>query len=214
MTRIKICGVTRAEDAAWVAAAGVDFIGLNFWPSSRRYLAPAAAPAVAAAARAGGGARLVGVFVNAALDEIVAIARDVSLDVIQLHGDETPADARAVTMATGRAVWKAIAVGATCDLEGLDGWPVDAVLLDAPAAGRGGAGKVFDWSLAHEARRRHAGLQVVLAGGLGPHNVGDAIAAVAPWSVDVASGVESAPGVKDASKVAAFVAAIRAPAGH
>jgi len=213
MTRIKICGVTRADDAAWVAATGVDFIGLNFWPRSRRYLAPGAAPAVAAAARAAAVVQLVGVFVNAALDDIVAIARDVGLDIIQLHGDETAAEARAVALATGRAVWKAIAVSEPRDLEGLDGWPVGAVLLDAPTAGRGGAGKVFDWRIAHDARRRHASAQLVLAGGLGPHNVRAAIDEVGPWAVDVASGVESAPGIKDASKLAAFVAAVRGPAG-
>lgn len=208
MTKIKICGVTQADDASRVAAAGVDYIGLNFWPSSKRYLSPERAPIVAAAARAAGPVLLVGVFVNASLDHIAAIARDVVLDVIQLHGDESPEDVVAVAQATGRAVWKAIAVGEAGDLARLDAWPVDAILLDAPAAGRGGAGKVFDWSLARDARRMHATRRLVLAGGLGPHNVAAAIGAVDPWAVDVASGVESAPGIKDAAKVAAFVAAI------
>jgi len=208
MTKIKICGVTQAADAARVAAGGVDFIGLNFWPSSKRYLAPERAPAVAAAARGAGPALLVGVFVNATLEQITAIARDVALDVIQLHGDESPEDAGAVAKLTGRAVWKALAVGDAGDLERLDAWPVDAILLDAPATGRGGAGKVFDWSLAREARRLHPARKLVLAGGLGSHNVAAAIAAVDPWAVDVASGVESAPGIKDPAKVDAFVAAV------
>jgi phosphoribosylanthranilate isomerase len=209
MTRIKICGITRADDASAVAAAGVDFIGLNFWPSSKRYLAPELAPAIAAAARAAGTALLVGVFVNATAEHIAAIARDCALDVIQLHGDESPENAAALALRTGCAVWKAIAVGDAGDLARLDAWPVDAVLLDAPAVGRGGAGKVFDWSLARAARRTHPAHKLVLAGGLGPHNVAAAVEAVDPWAVDVASGVEAAPGIKDAAKLAAFVAAVR-----
>ena len=216
MTKIKICGVTRPDDAARIAEAGVDFIGLNFWPSSKRYLPPERAPAVAAAARAAspssGVVQLVGVFVNASLDEIAAIARDVALDVIQLHGDESPDDAAAIDQATQRPVWKAIAVAGPDDLASLGMWSVDALLLDAPAVGRGGAGKVFDWALARAARQSHPMRRLVLAGGLGPHNVAAAIDAVGPWAVDVASGVESAPGLKDAAKVAAFVAAVYNPA--
>jgi phosphoribosylanthranilate isomerase len=207
-TKIKICGVTRADDAAWVAAAGVDFVGLNFWPRSKRYLPIERSAAVAAAARGAGPVQLVGVFVNASQAEIVAAAHAAGLDAIQLHGDETQDDAIAIAGATGRPVWKAIAVGGPEDLAGLERWPTDALLFDAPAAGRGGAGKVFDWSLARGARRLHPDRRFVLAGGLAPHNVAEAIAAVAPWAVDVASGVESAPGIKDPVKLAAFVAAI------
>jgi phosphoribosylanthranilate isomerase len=215
VTRIKICGVTQPDDAARVAAAGVDFIGLNFWPQSKRYLAPDRAPMVAAAAReaspAPGGLLLVGVFVNAPRAAILALARGVPLDVIQLHGDETADDVMAVAQASQLAVWKALAAAAPRDIEGLEAWPVDAILLDAPAPGRGGAGKTFDWNLARDARRRPATPKLVLAGGLGPHNVTAAIATVEPWAVDVASGVEAAPGIKDPDKVAAFVAAVRAP---
>jgi phosphoribosylanthranilate isomerase len=156
------------------------------------------------------------VFVNAAPAGIAAIARDIGLDVIQLHGDETPDDVRAVAEATGRSVWKAIAVAAPGDLAGLAGWPVEAVLLDAPAAGRGGAGKVFDWGLARDARQRDPGgaaLRLVLAGGLDPANVAAAIDALEPWAVDVASGVEAAPGIKDPAKTAAFIAQVRARGG-
>jgi len=217
MTRIKICGVTRVEDAAWIAAAGADFLGLNFWPRSKRYLPPERAGAVAAAARAGGAARLVGVFVNAAVADIAAITRDVGLDVIQLHGDETPEGVAAVAAATGRPVWKAIAVAAPGDLAGLAGWPVEAILLDAPTAGRGGAGVVFDWSLARDARQHgpagSAAVRLVLAGGLDPANVAAAIRALDPWAVDVASGVEAAPGIKDAAKTAAFIAQVRTRPG-
>lgn len=209
-TKIKICGVTRAEDATIVVGAGVDFIGINFWPSSKRFVPRDRAPAIAAAARAAGTVQVVGVFVNARLDDIAAIARDVPLDTIQLHGDETPQDAASVVQDTGCAIWKAVAVGRRSDLDRLDAWPVHAILLDTPTAGRGGSGRVFDWRLAHDARRAYPTRRFVLAGGLGPDNVRAAIDAVAPWAVDVASGIESAPGIKDPAKLAAFIAAVRA----
>lgn len=208
-TRIKICGVTLPDDAARVAASGVDYIGLNFWPKSKRYLDPARGPMIAAAARAAGPAAIVGVFVDADVEDIVAIARDVALDIVQLHGEEEPEDVQEIAAATKRPVWKALSVGAEADLEGLEVWPVEHLLLDTPSAGRGGSGKTFDWSLAALAQRRYPARRFVLAGGLDPHNVAAAIAAVRPFGVDVATGVEAAPGVKDADKLAAFVAAVR-----
>lgn len=212
--RIKICGVTLADDAARVAAAGVDFIGLNFWSRSKRYVAPERAPMLAAAARgaAPGAVRIVGVFVDAELDDIVAACARVELDVIQLHGDEHPDTCAAIAKATYRPVWKAIAVSAAPDVAHLDRWPVVAILLDAPTAGRGGAGARFDWAIAREARERHPARAIVLAGGLDADNVAAAIALVEPWAVDVASGVEAGPGIKDATKLAAFVAAARGAA--
>jgi phosphoribosylanthranilate isomerase len=207
--KIKICGVTRVDDAAMVAAAGVDFVGLNFWPSSKRYLQVDRAPAVAEAARGGGVVGVVGVFVNARLDDIVALARTLSLDAVQLHGDETPQDAAAVAHQTGCAVWKAVAVGRRSDLDRLDTWSLDAILLDTPTTGRGGSGKVFDWKLARDARRAYPTRRFVLAGGLSPDNVRAAIDAVSPWAVDVASGIESAPGIKDRAKLAAFLTSVR-----
>jgi phosphoribosylanthranilate isomerase len=207
--KIKICGVTRPEDAAMVVAAGVELIGLNFWPSSKRYLPVERAPAVAEAARGAGAVGVVGVFVNARLDDIVALARSLALDAVQLHGDETPQDVASVAHQTGCAVWKAVAVGRRSDLDRLDTWPVDAILLDTPTTGRGGSGKVFDWKLARDARRAYPTRRFVLAGGLSPDNVRTAIDTVSPWAVDVASGIESAPGVKDRAKLAAFLAAVR-----
>ena len=211
--KIKICGVTLIEDAARVAAAGADFIGLNFWPRSKRHVDVERAAALAAAVRGAGPAAIVGVFVDAAAEAIAAVHARVGLDVIQLHGAETAADAAAVAAATGRPVWKAIAAGGPGDLDALDAWPVDAVdalLLDTPTPEKGGSGRSFDWSLARAARERHPARRLVLAGGLHAGNVAAAIAAVGPWAVDVASGVEAAPGVKDAARVAAFVAAARA----
>ncbi|MGE5182873.1 MAG: phosphoribosylanthranilate isomerase [Acidobacteriota bacterium] len=222
--RIKICGVTLADDAARVAAAGVDFVGLNFWPKSRRYLAPERAPIVAAAARGAGSPKLVGVFVDASIEDIQAVCAVVELDVIQLHGDESPDEVKQVSLAVYRPVWKALAVAGARDLEHLDVWPADALLLDAPAVrvrharpdlatelapGRAGAGARFDHGLARAARTRYPQRNFILAGGLDPTNVAAAVALVEPWAVDVASGVEAAPGIKDAAKLAAFVAAVR-----
>ena len=224
MTRIKVCGVTLADDAAAVAAAGVDFIGLNFWPKSKRYLAPERAPMITAVARAAGTAKLVGVFVDAYVDDVLAVTARIDLDIIQLHGDETPDACKRIAAAVYRPVWKALPIASARDVEHLDAWPTDAVLLDAPAArvrharpefgtelgtGRGGSGKTFDHGLARLARERYPALRVVLAGGLTPETVASSIAHVQPWAVDVASGVEAAPGVKDRAKLAAFIAAVR-----
>jgi phosphoribosylanthranilate isomerase len=211
--KIKICGVTRVDDAAWIAAANADFIGLNFWPRSKRWVATARAAELAAAARAAGPVQIVGLFVDATAEEIAAVHAQVGLDVVQLHGAETPEDAAAAARAVERPVWKAIAAGAPSVGEALDVWAVDAILLDTPTPGRGGSGQSFDWSLARAARERDPARRLVLAGGLNPDNVAEAIAAVQPWAVDVASGVESAPGVKDPGRVAAFIAAARAAAG-
>ena len=208
MTQIKICGLVDAAEAATMAHA--DFLGINFWPRSKRYAEPAVAAAVAAAVRADTRAQLVGLFVNHTVDDIARTHAAFGLDVIQLHGDETPDDVAAVARATGAPVWKAIAIGAPADLDGLERWPADALLLDAPSAGRGGAGITFDWSLAQLAHARYPARRFVLAGGLTPDNVGAAIAQVRPWAVDVASGVERAPGRKDAAKVRAFFAAVSA----
>jgi len=203
VTLVKICGVTLPDDAAAVAAAGADFIGLNFWPRSKRYLPLERAPVVAANA---GPAKLVGVFVDAGVDDVLAVTSVVSLDVIQLHGDDTPERVAAIARATSLPVWKAVAVSSAHDVEQLDVWPTEAILLDAATAG---SGKTFDHAIAIAARRAHPARKIVLAGGLDPTTVGAAIRDVQPWCVDVASGVESAPGVKAAAKVAAFIAAAK-----
>jgi phosphoribosylanthranilate isomerase len=206
---IKVCGVTLADDAARVAAAGVELIGLNFWPRSKRYLDPARAPIVAGAARGSGDVRLVGVFVDADPDDIAALAAELALDAIQVHGDESPSDLAALAATTGRPIWKALAIASARDVEHLDVWPTDALVLDAPTPQRGGAGARFDHALAAHARGRYPARRLVLAGGLAPDNVAAAIAQVDPWCVDVATGIEAAPGIKDAAKLAAFVAAVR-----
>lgn len=209
MTKIKICGITLPDDAARVGAAGVDYIGLNFWPRSKRYLALERAPLIAGIVRSTGTAKIVGVFVDAHHDEIIEVAHAVQLDAIQLHGDEHPEDLAALKAATKLPVWKAIPTGSAKDIAHLDQWRTELILLDTPSAGRGGAGKPFDWALAREARAKFPAQSIMLAGGLDPNNVATAIAQVAPYAVDVATGVETAPGVKDPVKVAAFVAAVR-----
>jgi phosphoribosylanthranilate isomerase len=209
VTLIKICGVTLPDDAARVGASGADFIGLNFWPKSKRFLSPTRAPLIAAAARASGATKIVGVFVDADLDDITQVTAQVDLDIIQLHGDEDPEAVVTIANATRLPVWKSIAVGSAADLERLEAWPVDAILLDTPSAGKGGSGTTFDWSLAADTRRRYPARRFLLAGGLDASNVAAAITAASPWCVDVASGVEAAPGIKDADKLAAFVAAVR-----
>ena len=209
--KIKICGVTTPDDAAMVAAAGVDFLGLNFWPRSRRYVDADRAREMAAAARAANPAlAIVGLFVDATVDIVARVHAAVRLDRVQLHGDESPDDCRAIAAQVGLPLWKAIAVRAPDDVRTLDAWPVEAILLDAPSAGRGGSGTTFDWALAANAVASHPTRSIVLAGGLGPDNVAAAIAQVRPWAVDVASGVERAPGVKDPARVRAFVDAARA----
>jgi len=207
--KIKICGVTRADDARMVVSAGADFIGINFWPNSKRFVPADRAAAVVAEARAAGPIGIVGVFVNARVDDVAAIARDLQLDAIQLHGDESPAEVAAIHRLTGCSMWKAVAVGRPGDLSQLDVWPTDVLLLDTPTAGRGGSGKVFDWTLARDARRTYPRRAFVLAGGLAPDNVATAIAEVDPWGVDVASGIEAAPGIKDPAKATAFIARAR-----
>ena len=195
--RVKICGITRAEDALAALRLGADALGFNFWPGSRRYLAPAAAREIVA--RLPPFATTVGVFVNQPEEEIRAIASASGVQVLQLHGDEPPD-------LCARLPWpvvKAIPVDQVRALSRLLSYEVSAFLLDTPSRGHGGSGVPFDWSLAEGVSDV---APVILAGGLDPDNVADAIRAVRPYAVDVASGVESEPGVKSASKMARFIA--------
>ncbi|HEY0251374.1 MAG TPA: phosphoribosylanthranilate isomerase, partial [Kofleriaceae bacterium] len=160
---MKICGVTLPDDAAAVASAGVDFVGFNFWPKSKRYLAPERAPMLAGVVRAMSTAKIVGLFVDATPEEIVAVCARVELDIIQLHGDESPDAAKQI--GERLPVWKAITVRSARDIEHLDVWPVEALLLDAPRPGHGAS---FDHAIAREARTRFPQLKIMLAGGLAP----------------------------------------------
>ncbi len=196
MVRVKICGITRLEDALAAARAGADALGFNFWPRSKRYLDPRAAgeiiahlpPFIAA----------VGVFVDPTREEALRAAALSGVHWLQLHGDEPPELCASLTL----PVIKGIRVHDRASLDALAEYDVAGFLLDTDTPGYGGSGTTFDWTLAAEGARR---APIVLAGGLTPENVADAVRQVRPWAVDVASGVESAPGVKDHEKTARFI---------
>ena len=198
--RVKICGVTRPEDALLAARLGADAVGVNFWPGSRRFLAPAAARALVRALPPL--VTAVGVFVNPTRDEVLRAVEASGVTVVQLHGDEPPALCASLPF----PVLKAIRVSGPSSLAALASYEVQGFLLDAPAPGYGGSGTTFDWGLAAEAA---AAVPVLLAGGLTPGNVGEAVRAVRPFGVDVASGVEASPGVKDPEKLRRFILAAK-----
>jgi len=198
--RIKICGVTRAEDALAAVRLGADALGFNFWPGSRRHVSPAAARAIIA--RLPPFVTSVGVFVNQPEGEMRATAAESGIQVFQLHGDEPPELCSRLPL----PVVKAIPVDQVRTLSKLLSYEVSAFLLDTPSRGYGGSGEPFDWSLAEGVSEV---APVILAGGLTPENVAAAVRAVRPYAVDVASGVESSPGVKDVIRMSRFVAAVR-----
>lgn len=201
---VKICGITSVEDALAAADAGADAIGLNFVPASSRRVDEAAAAAIAGAVR--GRLTVVGVVADLDAAAMRALRDRVGLDLLQLHGSESPELLEAVLP----QAYKALAVGSREDVELADAYAGDRLLVDARVEGAlGGTGVSFDWRLVQglAARRR-----LILAGGLTPGNVAHAIGVVRPWGVDVASGVESDPRHKDAAAVRRFVAAARGAA--
>jgi phosphoribosylanthranilate isomerase len=207
-TRIKFCGVTSLDDAELAVSAGAWAVGLIFWPGSPRRASTAAAVEIGAALRRR--AEVAGVFVNAPLDVIAATADAASLTMVQLHGDEGPSFCDEVRRRTGCKVIKAVRVRSGADIQALNAFHTDYHLLDSYRAGvPGGTGETFAWELA----RSHRGsVPMILSGGLTPGNVADAIAAVHPFAVDVASGVELEPTRKDPEKLEAFADAVRAAA--
>ena len=204
MARVKLCGITRHEDAELAASLDAWAIGFILWPGSRRAADPGVAAGIARTMRRR--LELVGVFVNPTLDEVSRAAQGIGLTHVQLHGDEGPAFCTAVAERTGLRVIKAVSVASGADIQAAARFHTDMHLLDAAATGSagGGTGRTWDWKLAAQ---RHSNVPLILSGGLTPENVADGIAAVHPWAVDVASGVESEPGVKDHAKVEAFMAA-------
>jgi phosphoribosylanthranilate isomerase len=231
VTIVKICGVRRLIDARAAAAAGADIVGFTFWPGTKRYIAPEEAAGIIAALRAEDGPHplVSGLFVNADAATIAATVARCELDLVQLSGDETADDVARLAMPLLMA------------MRALPGEDVDALrerlhalrhaarslptgplgqplmpLLDAHVPGQyGGTGRTGDWPIAAALAAEE---RIMLAGGLRPENVADALRIVQPWGVDVASGVEIAgqPGVKDAERIAAFIRAARSPAevGH
>jgi phosphoribosylanthranilate isomerase len=201
VTRIKICGVTSVEQALACVAAGADSIGVNFVPTSPRRVDALQARAIVDAI--GASALVVGVVADLDLDRMRALRDATRVGCLQLHGDEPPSDVAALLP----HAYKAVRVASADDVARADTMPGDYVMVDAKVgAALGGTGHTFDWSLVVGLATRR---RLVLAGGLTSHNVGAAVTQVRPWCVDVASGVESAPGVKDMARVNAFVHAVR-----
>lgn len=208
MAKIKVCGITRLVDAQLACELGASAIGFVFWDRSPRRIDPAAATAIAAALPAG--ALTVGVFVDAPAEEIRAVVERVGLGAVQLHGDETEELVRRLPAGVG--VIKAVALRSPADVAAALDLPDGlTVLLDVhDPVRRGGTGRTVDWTLAADVARRR---RTYLAGGLGPDNVAEAIAAVRPYAVDASSRLEAAPGVKDPARLRAFLAAARAASG-
>jgi phosphoribosylanthranilate isomerase len=206
MTRIKFCGLTRREDVIMAADVGAGAVGLQFWKQSPRAVSPEEARALVRVMPPF--LAMIGVFVDQPVDEIREIVRFVGLTAVQLHGRETPADAAALDGHAGHVI-KAIGDPDLDLMTQAAVWPEPRVLLvDAidPTL-RGGTGRRADWNGAATLARAR---RVILAGGLRPDNVGEAVRQVRPYAVDVASGVEVRPGIKDHARMRAFAEAVRA----
>jgi phosphoribosylanthranilate isomerase len=204
-TRIKHCGITSLDDAHRAAEAGAWALGMIFWDGSPRRCGLAEAQAIGAALRRT--VQLAGVFVNAPFEEIEGTVQACGLTMVQLHGDEGPAFCNEVARRTGAKVIKASRVRSKATLQAAAAFHTDFHLLDAHVLGLyGGTGQTVDWDLV---RRHKFSAPIILSGGLSPDNVADAIAATEPFAVDVASGTESSPGVKDPEKLLAFARAVR-----
>ena len=197
---VKICGITSPHDALLAVSAGASAIGLVFWPSSPRAVDVPRAREIVAAVPAF--VSVVGVFVNQ-IDDARRIAAELGLSAVQFHGDETPDECRGC----GVRVIKSVPVRDRSAVDAALALPDGVtVLLDAhDPVRRGGTGTAIDWSVARDVARRRF---TILSGGLTPDNVGDAVAAVQPWAIDVSSGVEQAPGRKDPAKLLALFAAV------
>ena len=206
---IKFCGLTNLRDAQLAVEAGAWALGMILWSGSPRHCDQTEATRIATAFRRGG-PELVGVFVNPTLDEVAHAADAIGLTMLQLHGDEGPVFCAEAARRTGCKVIKAAAVRGNADLQAIEAFHTDFHMLDAHhPEKRGGTGETFDWELVAHRRSK---IPLVLSGGLTADNVGAAIAATHPFAVDVASGTEISPGIKDPAKLTAFAAAVAASA--
>lgn len=203
MTVIKICGIKTLKDALAAIDSGADYLGFNFYPKSVRFIEKSAcADITSVLKREHPQVKLVGVFVNSPVEEIKDILQTCQLDLAQLHGDETPEIFAQLTPHAFRAFR-----GIPESNAGYERDEAPFMLIDAAVKGvYGGSGVTADWAAAAELAKKYP---LLLAGGLTPENVADAVRLVRPWGVDVASGVESAPGEKDAEKMSAFIKAVR-----
>ena len=199
MVQVKICGITNLKDALAAPAFGADMLGFNFYSKSPRYIQPPAAGAIGS--RVPKNIKKVGVFVNETVANIAAVCIAAKLDVVQLHGDEDEELLKQVRAATHLPVIRALRIGGPDDVPETE---ADAVLLDAYSPDSyGGTGEIFEWEKAVALKTRFD--EIYLAGGLTPDNVAEAVKAVMPFAVDVASGVELSPRVKDIQKMKAFI---------
>jgi phosphoribosylanthranilate isomerase len=215
MTIVKICGITNIEDARAAVEAGADLLGFIFYPPSPRYVTPEGARQIVNVIRETSNVRLVGVFVNESLDQVRGVMETAGLELAQLHGKEAPEMVREM----GARAYKSLQAtdldtahvlmanyrAALGDVRARGNVP--AFIADAPPAKLpGGNGMVADWSVAREIASE---FPILLAGGLNPENVQEAIERVQPWGVDVSSGVERAPGLKDHGKVREFLGRVK-----
>jgi phosphoribosylanthranilate isomerase len=200
MTLVKICGITNLEDALACAEAGADLLGFNFYPQSKRYVAPPLARQIIDQLPAG--VVTMGVFVNEETPaRLVEIASEAGVSGLQLHGDESPEYCRSLS---GYFVVKTFAVDSNFDPVEVLAYDVNAIMLDAKDDRlRGGTGRLVDWAIARKVSEQ--GTKVFLAGGLSPDNVADAILHVCPYAVDACSALEAGPGRKNRDRVKEFV---------
>jgi phosphoribosylanthranilate isomerase len=206
-TRIKFCGITNLDDADAAVEAGAWALGMILWPQSKRRCRIDDAAVIAAAHRRR--VELVGVFVNPTLDRVAAAADEIGLTMLQFHGDEGPQFCAEAGRRTGCRVIKAARVRSGAEIQALASFHTDFHLLDAYVEDvPGGTGETFAWELARGSGPARLRVPVILAGGLTADNVAEAIAIARPYAVDVASGTESAPGIKDHDKLRAFAAAV------
>ncbi len=203
----KVCGITKPGYAEFAITAGANAIGLIFYKKSPRSVLIHQAQEIASVAP--DHLRRVGVFVNEQADTIATTVKQVNLNVIQLHGEESPEDCERIRQAVGegREIWKAVRVRDGFDASAMAEYGVDAFLLDTAKGGAfGGTGQTFPWELALQAKQYG---QVILSGGLHGGNVAEAIRVVEPWGVDASSKLEIEPGVKDIQKMTAFLSAAK-----
>jgi phosphoribosylanthranilate isomerase len=206
MTEIKICGMTNLEDAEQAAELGAWAIGLIHHPESPRLVDPAVAEQIGAALKRR--CEVAGVFVNSSMDEVVDAADREQLTILQFHGDQGPSFCAEAARRTGAKVMRAFRVETAQDVKAAEAFRTDFHLFDAHRRGvPGGTGERFDWELL---AGRRSQIPMVMAGGLTPENVAEAIAVTHPYAVDVVSGVEAEPGRKDPAKVEAFFEAVNA----
>ncbi|MDT8446331.1 MAG: phosphoribosylanthranilate isomerase [bacterium] len=191
-TRVKICGLTQADQAQAIARMGADALGFILYPKSPRYVAPERLPELTAGLPPL--ITLVGVFVNETKERVLAICQRYGLDLAQLHGEESPEYCDWLS-AQGQRWIKAFRVGGPEDLAQMDAYGAGFILLDAKSnEAYGGTGEVFDWSLARQAKGER---RIILAGGLGEHNLEEALSKLRPYGVDLSSRIEISPGIKD-----------------